>query len=404
MDKRTVFADGLTFPNGVLPWGGGIIVTCAPDVLFLKDNDGDGVADERKVLLTGFATTGSTQLRVNAPTVGPWDGLIYLAAGLSGGTVTCPSHPERPPLKMTSDIRFHPKTLEVELVDGKSQYGMSFDVFGNRFICMNRVPVQHVVFQSKWLKRNPRLAFSETVQDCNERDAFNGINGGHDGVRLFPISANITTADGHAGSFSAACGVKVWQGKSLLTPECASAVFSCDPTGNLEAMALRNLEDQHHNWSYFYELRQKLYEDYRLEAKALKPGERKARKKAIKERNAFPGYILIHADLSDPEIMPLIKSVTGVVGFLGSKDQPVPLRPNELSRILGTADNLSEAEVSDEEHFMVGESVKVVDGPFNDFDGVIEEVNEEKRKLKVMVKIFGRRTPLELNYNQIQKL
>jgi putative membrane-bound dehydrogenase-like protein len=233
MDKRTVYADGLTFPNGVLPWGGGLIVTCAPDVLFLKDNDGDGVADERKVLLTGFATTGSTQLRVNSPTVGPWDGLIYLAAGLSGGTVTCPSHPERPPLKMTSDIRFDPQTLEVELVDGKSQYGMSFDVFGNRFICMNRVPVQHVAFQSKWLKRNPRLAFSETVQDCNERNAFNGINGGHDGVRLFPISSNITTADGHAGSFSAACGVKVWQGNSLLTPECAAAVFSCDPTGNL---------------------------------------------------------------------------------------------------------------------------------------------------------------------------
>jgi len=232
MDKRTVFADGLTFPNGVLPWSGGLIVTCAPDVLFLKDTNGDGVADERRVLLTGFATTGSTQLRVNAPTIGP-DGLIYLAAGLSGGTVTCPSHPERPALKMTADIRFHPKTLEVELVDGKSQYGMSFDRDGNRFICMNRVPVQHVVFDSKWLKRNPRLAFSETVQDCNERDAFNGINGGHDGVRLFPISSNITTADGHAGSFSAACGVKVWQGKSLLTPECANTILSCDPTGNL---------------------------------------------------------------------------------------------------------------------------------------------------------------------------
>lgn len=232
MDKRTVFADGLTFPNGVLPWNGGLIVTCAPDVLFLKDNDGDGVADERRVLLTGFATTGSTQLRVNAPTIGP-DGWIYLAAGLSGGTVTCPSHPERPPVKMASDIRFNPETLEVERVDGKSQYGMSFDTLGNRFICMNRVPVQHVVFDSKWLKRNPRLAFSETVQDCNARDAFNGINGGHDGVRLFPISSNITTADGHAGSFSAACGVKVWQGKSLLTPECSSAVFSCDPTGNL---------------------------------------------------------------------------------------------------------------------------------------------------------------------------
>lgn len=232
MDKRTVFADGLTFPNGVLPWKGGLIVTCAPDVLFLKDTDGDGVADERKVLLTGFATTGSTQLRVNDPTLGP-DGWIYLAAGLSGGLVTCPSYPDRPALKMTSDVRFHPDTLEVRSVDGRSQFGISFDAAGNRFICMNRVPVQHVVFDSRWLRRNPGLAFSETVQDCNERNAFNGINGGHDGVRLFPISSNITTADGHAGSFSAACGVTIWQGRGALTPECEDAVFSCDPTGNL---------------------------------------------------------------------------------------------------------------------------------------------------------------------------
>jgi putative membrane-bound dehydrogenase-like protein len=232
MDKRTVFADGLTFPNGVLPWKDGLIVTCAPDVLFLRDTDGDGVADERRVLLTGFATTGSTQLRVNDPTLGP-DGWIYLAAGLSGGTVSAPSHPERPPLKMTSDVRFHPETLMVEPVDGRSQYGVSFDAAGNRFICMNRLPVQHVVFASRWLRRNPRLAFSETVQDCNERNAFNGINGGHDGVKLYPISSNITTADGHAGSFSAACAVTVWQGGALLPADYVGAVFSCDPTGNL---------------------------------------------------------------------------------------------------------------------------------------------------------------------------
>ena len=109
MDKRTVFADGLTFPNGVMPWRGGLIVTCAPDVLYFKDTDGDGKADERTVLLTGFATTGSTQLRVNAPTLGP-DGWIYLAAGLSGGEITCPSHPERAALHMTADVRFHPDT------------------------------------------------------------------------------------------------------------------------------------------------------------------------------------------------------------------------------------------------------------------------------------------------------
>lgn len=231
MDKRTVFADGLTYPNGVMPWRGGVIVTCAPDVLFLKDTDGDGRADERRVLLTGFDTTKSTQLRVNAPTVGP-DGWIYLAAGLAGGTITCPEHPERAPLKMTADVRFNPDTLEVENVDGKSQFGQSFDDFGRRFICMNRLPVQHVVLSSKWLARNPRLAFSETVQDCNERNVRTGLKGGGDGVRLFPISSNITTADSHAGSFSAACGVHIWRGGAL--PEryngCA---FSCDPTGNL---------------------------------------------------------------------------------------------------------------------------------------------------------------------------
>jgi transcriptional antiterminator NusG len=127
-------------------------------------------------------------------------------------------------------------------------------------------------------------------------------------------------------------------------------------------------------------------------------------KKVVKERNAFPGYILVNADFSDPEVIPLIKSVSGVVGFLGSKDTPVALRANELSRILGTADELSEGVASAEEQYLVGEAVKVIDGPFNDFDGVIEEINEEKKKLKVMVKIFGRRTPLELNYNQVQKL
>ena len=127
-------------------------------------------------------------------------------------------------------------------------------------------------------------------------------------------------------------------------------------------------------------------------------------KKVVKERNAFPGYVLVQADFSDPEVLPLIKSVTGIVGFLGSKESPVPLRQSELARILGTADDLTGTEDAASEHYLVGEAIKVTDGPFNDFDGVVEEVNEEKKKLKVMVKIFGRRTPLELNYNQVQKL
>src|SRR5207249_3858074 len=94
-DKRTVFADGLTFPNGVMPWQGGLIVTCAPDILFFKDTKGTGRADERRVLLTGFDANKSTQLRVNCPTLGP-DGWIYFAAGLVGGTITSPEHPEKP--------------------------------------------------------------------------------------------------------------------------------------------------------------------------------------------------------------------------------------------------------------------------------------------------------------------
>ena len=231
MDKRTVFADGLTYPNGVLPWKDGVLVTCAPDLIFMRDTNGDGRADEKRILFTGFETAKSTQLRMNAPSVGP-DGWIYLAAGLSGGTITCPEHPERPALKMTGDVRFHPETLEIENVDGKSQFGQSFDDFGRRFICMNRLPVQHVVLSSKWLGRNPNFAFSDTVQDCNERAVRTTMQGGGDGVRLFPISSNITTADSHFGSFSAACGVLVWRGGAL--PErYDGAVFSCDPTGNL---------------------------------------------------------------------------------------------------------------------------------------------------------------------------
>ena len=230
-DKRTVFADGLSFPNGVMPWDGGLIVTCAPDIYFYKDTDGDGKADVKRTLLTGFDFAKSTQLRVNCPTLGP-DGWIYFAAGLVGGTITSPEHPEKPAVKMTGDLRWNPKTGDFETVDGRSQYGIAFDDLGRRFICMNRLPVQHVVLESRWLRRNPHLAFGETVQDCSERTVRTGLKGGGDGVRLFPISKNITTADGHAGSFSAACSVRIWRGGAL--PEMFNgAAFSCDPTGNL---------------------------------------------------------------------------------------------------------------------------------------------------------------------------
>mgnify|MGYP001547758314 CR=1 FL=1 len=127
-------------------------------------------------------------------------------------------------------------------------------------------------------------------------------------------------------------------------------------------------------------------------------------KKVSKERTFFPGYILIEASLQG-EIEHVIKNIPNVIGFLGGEKggDPMPLRMSEVNRILGKVDELAESEEEINIPFVVGESVKVIDGPFNNFNGVIEEINEEKKKLKVMVKIFGRKTPLELSYMQVEK-
>lgn len=126
-------------------------------------------------------------------------------------------------------------------------------------------------------------------------------------------------------------------------------------------------------------------------------------KKIAKERNYYPGYVLIEVAL-DSEVEHLIKNINSVIGFLGDKEgNAIPLRPAEVNRILGKVDEMSEQAESINVPYYVGESVKVTDGPFNGFTGEIEEVNEERKKLKVMVKVFGRKTPLELNYMQVEK-
>ena len=128
-------------------------------------------------------------------------------------------------------------------------------------------------------------------------------------------------------------------------------------------------------------------------------------KKINKEKVYFPGYIMIEANLSG-EIPHLIKSIIGVIGFLGEKKggDPVPMRKSEVNRMLGKVDELAIQDENIAIPFTVGETVKVVDGPFNGFDGTIERVIEDKRKLEVMVKIFGRKTPLELSYMQVEKI
>ncbi|MFO8146483.1 MAG: transcription termination/antitermination protein NusG [Bacteroidota bacterium] len=128
-------------------------------------------------------------------------------------------------------------------------------------------------------------------------------------------------------------------------------------------------------------------------------------KKITKERVYFPGYIMVLANLGG-EVPHMIKSINGVIGFLGETKggEPVPLRRSEVNRMLGKVDELSVKADNVAIPFTIGETIKVIDGPFNGFNGTVEKINEEKRKLEVMVKIFGRKTPLELSYMQVEKV
>ena len=125
-------------------------------------------------------------------------------------------------------------------------------------------------------------------------------------------------------------------------------------------------------------------------------------KRIVKERNYLPGYVLVEAELVG-EIAYLLRNTPNVLGFLGGMDKPTPIRQAEINRILGTVDELQETADDNTLEFMLGEVVKVNTGPFSGFNGTIEEINTEKKKLKVMVKIFGRSTPVELGYMQVDK-
>ena len=128
-------------------------------------------------------------------------------------------------------------------------------------------------------------------------------------------------------------------------------------------------------------------------------------KRVIKERNMLPGYVLVECNLTD-ECYPLLRNIPNVLGFLSdgkSSTKPKPVPQSEVNRLVGEVDEAAIEAVLDET-YLVGEHVKVTDGPFSGFDAVIEEINNDKKKLKVMVKIFGRKTPLELGFMQVEKL
>ena len=134
-------------------------------------------------------------------------------------------------------------------------------------------------------------------------------------------------------------------------------------------------------------------------------------KKVMREKNYFPGYVMMEVQdgkLSD-DIVQHISNISNVMHFLtdgkGSKGNIISLRKSEVNKMLGKVDEMNDlGGISMSEPFIVGETIKIIEGPFNDFNGVIEEVNDEKKKLKVTVKIFGRSTPVELSYMQVDKI
>ena len=221
IDTRTIFAAGLPFPNGLMAWNGGLLVTAAPDIVHLADRDGDGAAETREVILTGF-NAGNQQLRVNGLCSGP-DGWVYAANGRSGGSITSPKRPGAPAVSIDRhDLRFRPDTGEVEAVAGFSQFGLAFDAQGNRFSNWNTAPIRHVVFPLDVANRHPLAgppSDMEVLEDPVQQN------------RLFPISGTPTTFNREpTDAFNASCGLSIDSGALLAPGGCA---YVCEPLLNI---------------------------------------------------------------------------------------------------------------------------------------------------------------------------
>ena len=221
-ETAVTFADHLPFATGVQPWQGGVFVTLAGRIAYLKDATGDNVADIDETWFTGFAQENS-QLRANHPRFA-LDNHIYVANGLRGGTIVNARDPQAKPIDLKQmDFRFDPRTGKGEAVSGGGQFGLTFDDYGNRFVCSNRNPVKHVVLEDRYLKRNPFLAVTAVTHDVAAAGELS---------KVFPISRAWTTSTLHAGQFTAACGLDIYRGDALPTEYYGNA-FTCEPTGNL---------------------------------------------------------------------------------------------------------------------------------------------------------------------------
>ncbi|MGH9659764.1 MAG: PVC-type heme-binding CxxCH protein [Bryobacteraceae bacterium] len=235
-EHATVFADGLHFVEGALPWRKGVLAAVAPEVLYLEDRDGDGRADVRQPILTGFAT-GNPQLRLNALQYG-LDNWIYAAHprpptprryvkefGNTISAVRFADRPDAPALEVRgNDIRFRPDARRVERVSGNSQFGLAFDAWGNRFTLWNNDHVRHVVVEEEYLKKNPHLAVASAMESVSDHEAQ---------AAVFPITRNpLVIHDTQAGRFTSACGLSIYQGGNFPAGFEGNS-FTCEPVHNL---------------------------------------------------------------------------------------------------------------------------------------------------------------------------
>ena len=239
IDRHTVFADGLHQVSSVLPWKDGILATVPPEILFFRDTDGDHVADERKVVHAGF-TTLFPQRQINNLRLG-LDNWIYVANRGQPGEITSPDHPGQPPVFVRGlDFRFHPGRGLFEPETGNTQFGVSFDEWGNRFLSENTQHLRHAVIPYRYLARNPFVNATMRQQEISDH-----------GTRIFPLTppqqwrvdrtqvrskrysetqpGRVEQLEGH---FTASSGATVYLGDAF-PPEFVGNVFVSDNNGNL---------------------------------------------------------------------------------------------------------------------------------------------------------------------------
>ena len=240
--RSTIFAENVLAVSGFMPWKGGLIVTSAPDILYLKDTNGDGKADVRKVLYTGFPKVNQ-EARITNPRLGV-DNWIYCSNNGSDGRITSPDHPEMPPVLVRgADFRFDPIGGKAEAASGAAQFGSTLDDFNHRFITQNTTHIRHVVVPMKYLARAPLLEVRAVAQDISDH--------GRPSSPMYPLTGpqawrkqrtalrqqrynenKLNVIEQVSGWFTAASGGTLYEGDAF-PKEYDGSVFTGDVSGNL---------------------------------------------------------------------------------------------------------------------------------------------------------------------------